>query len=71
MDYKCKLVKKTFTTKEGEVREYYVLQFDILGSEKLEITIKSDKAKLLLLSKQATNFPEKPFWSAEETNSLK
>lgn len=61
MEYKCKLVKKTFTTKENEAREYYVLQFNILEDETLEITIKSDKAKLLLLSKKNNpTFPEFP-----------
>ena len=46
----CKLYKKTFTTKEGELREYYVLQFPLVNNETLEIPIKSDKAKLLSMS---------------------
>lgn len=70
MDLKCKLVKKTFTAQNGEVMNYHVLQFPIADDESLEITIKKDKAQLLLLS-QKVNFPEKPFWSHEETDSLK
>lgn len=70
MDLKCKLVKKTFTTENGEVREYYVLEFLLANDEKLEITIKKDKAQLILLSQKVIGFPEKPFWSPEETNSL-
>lgn len=71
MELNCKLVKKTFTAENGEVRDYYVLVFSIADNETLEITIKKDKAQLLLLSQKVNNFPEKPFWSPEETNSLK
>ena len=60
MDFNCKLVKKTFTTKDNETREYYVLQFNILKDEVLEITIKSDKAKLLMLSQNSLSFPDFP-----------
>ena len=71
MDLTCKLVKKTFTTENGEVREYFVLEFAIADSETLEITIKKDKAQLLLLSQKVSSLPDKPFWSVEETASLK
>lgn len=70
MDLKCKLIKKTFTNENNEVREYYVLQFDIYAGESVEIPIKKDKANLLSLSSKI-NFPEKPFWTTEESNSLK
>lgn len=70
MDLKCKLVKKTFTSENGEVREYFVLEFPIADNETMEITIKKDKAQLLLLSQKVIGFHEKPFWSPEETNSL-
>lgn len=70
MELNCKLVKKTFTAENGEVRDYYVLVFSIADNETLEITIKKDKAKLLLLSQKVNNFPETPFWSPEETKSL-
>lgn len=71
MDLKCKLVKKTFTAENGEVREYYVLEFHITEDDTLDVTIKKDKAQLLLLSQKVSTFPDKPFWSPEETNSLK
>lgn len=50
-----KLVKKKFTDSEGHEREYYVLSiplfsYDGTEEETIEITIKSDKAKLLLMS---------------------
>ena len=70
MDLKCKLVKKTFTAENGEVREYHVLQFDLVDDEKLEITIKGDKAKLLTMSSKL-KMPDTPFWNTEEANSLK
>lgn len=71
MDLKCKLVKKTFTAENGEIRDYHVLEFPISNDETLEVTIKKDKAQLLLLSEKVKDFPDKPFWSPEETNSLK
>lgn len=72
MNYNCKLVKKTFTDDKGEVREYYVLQFDLADDEKLEITIKGEKAKLLLLSSKLNNkMPDIPFFSQDEVSSLK
>lgn len=70
MDIKCKLVKKTFTAENGEVRDYFVLEFPIADNETMEITIKKDKAHLLLLSQKVIGLPEKPFWSPEETKSL-
>lgn len=51
MQLDCKLFKKTFTAKDsGEIKEYYVLQFPLYDGEKLEITIKSDKARLLAMA---------------------
>lgn len=69
MDLKCKLIKKTFTAENGELREYHVLQFPISDGETIETPIKKDKANLLRLSNKL-NFPEKPFWSDADTNSL-
>ena len=71
MDLNCKLVKKTFTAENGEVREYHVLEFPITEGETLDITIKKEKAQILLLSQTVSDFPEKTFWSEEETTSLK
>lgn len=50
-----KLVKKNFTDSDGHKREYYVLSiplfsYDGTEEENIEITIKSDKAKLILMS---------------------
>ena len=70
MNLNCKLVKKTFTAENGEAREYYVLEFSIADNETLDITIKKDKAQLLLLSQKVIGFPDNPFWSDEETKSL-
>lgn len=50
MEVVGKLIKKEFTTENGEVREYYVLSIPLFGNETIEITIKSDKAKLLIMS---------------------
>ena len=70
MNFDCKLVKKTFATEKGQVRAYYVLEFPIVDNEKMEITIKKDKAQLLMLSKKAINLPDTDFWSEDETDSL-
>ena len=70
MKFDCKLVKKTFAAENGEVRAYYVLEFPIVDNEKMEITIKKDKAQLLMLSKKAINLPDTDFWADEETDSL-
>lgn len=50
-----KLCKKEFTTETGEVREYYVLSIPLYGNETIEISIKSDKAKLLIMSENLRN----------------
>lgn len=52
MKIESKLVKKSFTTPENQVREYYVIVVQIYGGEEVEIPVKSDKAKLILLSHQ-------------------
>lgn len=70
MDLSCKLIKKTFTADNGQVRQYHVLQFPIADDETIEIPIKKDKANLIRLSSKI-NFPEKPFWTQSESDSLK
>ncbi|MBO5375319.1 MAG: hypothetical protein J6A52_00540 [Bacilli bacterium] len=51
MDLNCKLVKKTFNAKDtGEVREYYSLVFNLADGSTIEQTVKSDKAKILIMS---------------------
>lgn len=51
MNLDCKLFKKTFKTEDGQTKEYYVLKFELVDNETLEIPLKSDKAKLLAMSK--------------------
>ena len=46
----AKLVKKNFTDSDGHKREYYVLSIPLTEEENIEITIKGDKAKLILMS---------------------
>lgn len=45
-----KLVKKNFTVETGEVRDYYVIEYSLVDGSKLEVSLKGDKAKLLLMS---------------------
>ena len=39
MDVIGNLIKKTFVDSNGEVHEYYVIQFELYGGETLDITI--------------------------------
>lgn len=50
MSLNCKLVKKSFVTNEGDSRDYYVIVFDLIDGSTLEVSLKGDKAKLLLMS---------------------
>lgn len=50
MEMECKLVKKDFTTEDGQVRNYYVIEFILADGQALDIPIKGDKAKLLIMS---------------------
>lgn len=50
MEITGKLCKKEFTTENGEVREYYVISIALYGNETIEISLKGDKAKLILMS---------------------
>lgn len=50
MKLECKLVEKTFTDNDGNSRSYNALVFDLVDGSTLDVTIKSDKAKLLKLS---------------------
>lgn len=60
MNLKCKLVEKAFTDNDGNSRNYYVLQFNLVDGSTLDITIKGDKAKLLKLSEKLDNSNEMP-----------
>lgn len=50
MELNCKLVKKTFTADDGSARDYFVLQFKLIDGSTLDVSLKGDKAKLLVLS---------------------
>lgn len=50
MNVELKLLEKTFTTEDGKNLPYYTLSYDLVDGSTLEVPIKGDKAKLLLLS---------------------
>lgn len=43
-------LKKITTEIDGKQIEYYVLERELVNGEKMRVTIKGDKAKLLLMS---------------------
>lgn len=51
----CELVKKTFTSTDGQTRDYNALEFVLADGSTLDVTIKSDKAKLLAMSYNVSN----------------
>lgn len=50
MEMKCRLLKKDFTTEDGQKREYHVIQFDLADGSTLDIPVKGDKARLLVMT---------------------
>lgn len=52
MNLTMKLEKRNFTTEDGQKRDYYVLSHPIADGSNLEISVKADKARLLILSAQ-------------------
>ena len=50
MNIKFELQEKSFTTPEGKTLPYYVLSHTLVDGSVLEVSIKGDKAKLLLMS---------------------
>ena len=66
MELKCKLVKKTFKADDGSSRDYYVLEFILVDGSTLDITLKSDKAKILLMSNNlSSSNVDKSIWEEE------
>ena len=55
MNLNCKLVKKTFKTDDGREHDYYVLLFDLADGSTLELSVKGNNAKLLVMSYNLTN----------------
>ena len=49
------LKKKTFENTEGKSVEYYVLTRTLVDGTELEISVKGDKSKLLLMSLAVEN----------------
>ena len=52
MNITGKLEKKNFKADNGETRDYYVITYNLGNGETLDVSIKGDKAKLILLSAQ-------------------
>lgn len=52
MNLTMKLEKRNFTTEDGQKRDYYVLSHPLADGSNLEISVKGDKARLLILSAQ-------------------
>lgn len=50
MNLTMKLEKKNFTADNGNKLDYYVLAYNLADGSLLEIPVKGDKAKLLILS---------------------
>lgn len=50
MKIEMELEKKNFKKEDGQEIEYYVIRKKLVDQSYLEIPIKSDKAKLLLMS---------------------
>lgn len=52
MEIVGRLLKKTFVTDKGEAIDYFVVEFPLNGDETIEVKIKSDKAKLLIMARE-------------------
>ena len=52
MEIVGRLLKKTFVTDKGEAIDYFVVEFPLNGEENIEVKIKSDKAKLLIMAEE-------------------
>lgn len=50
MKVEFELLEKKFTTEEGKEVKYYVLKRTLVDNTTLEIPVKGDKSKLLLMS---------------------
>lgn len=64
MELRCKLIEKSFNDADGKSHAYYVLSFDLADGSNLEVSVKSDKAKLLKLSNNLNDkMPDNDFWN--------
>lgn len=57
MELKCKLLEKSFNGSDGNTHFYYVLSFNLIDGSTLEVSLKSDKAKLLKISNSKSSLP--------------
>lgn len=55
MDISLKLLERSFTIDNGEVKKYFVLNYKLVDGSDLDLPVKGDKAKLLLLSLKISN----------------
>ena len=55
MEIKFNLIEKKFKTEDGREIKYYVLTRNLIDGTQLEIPIKGDKSKLLLMSLAVEN----------------
>lgn len=64
MKLNIELIEKTFTDEEGKIHPYNVLAYTLYDNSKLELPIKSDKAKLIRLSENMSKMPslDKDIW---------
>lgn len=75
MNLDCTLIEKTFNTPDGENRKYYVLKFTLADGSNLEVSVKGDKAKLLIMShnfvsKTSQKLPDIPFFDKDDLSAL-
>ena len=54
MNLTMKLVKKNFTADNGNKLDYYVLEYPLADGSVLDVPVKGDKAKILILSVNIT-----------------
>lgn len=50
MEVTGELIKKEIKKDNGEIIKYYAIQIPLYNGEVIEVTVKGDKAKLLMLS---------------------
>lgn len=55
MKVEFELIEKSFTPENGNAIKYYVLQRKLIDGNSLELPVKGDKAKLLLMSLTVEN----------------
>lgn len=64
MKLNFELLEKTFEDENGQKHPYNVLAYTLYDNSKIELPIKSDKAKLIRLSENMSKMPtlDKDIW---------